>query len=457
MKTEYSVIAHLLRIFGNHATEISPDCGSSSTGRIVVVADADHENVCDIFQCTRSDDLIVLIRPRSNLLDSLGVQEIQTLPASCSVQFPSQAAKQYESLRSLNTIRVYHCDRHREVVAIAGEYPCWICVREQNRTILIVGTDLVGDLTRYRQGDPANLRRQPAVAMYGVAGERPNYLFEGLFSKDRRFDRQADYWCTALSSIVSEYTRSSCSSILPNGAGGAVIVTGDDDQAYLENYEKQLQLLQGVCVTYFLHPKTRHTRDSLRRMMRRHKVEFGIHPDALDAPEKYYERLDEQVAWFRSITGSPPRSARNHGFLNDGYWGHLNAWLKNGIEISSNLPGVDGTILNGSLLPARVSYGGVLTEHWSVLTAIGDGIRFAMGKSGPESAQCIFDLAGSIKNSRIPGVIVLNLHPENVEETREMHTAVVELIHNGFLPMTIGECLDWFSNRDKIGQKKYVN
>jgi len=39
-------------------------------------------------------------------------------------------------------------------------------------------------------------------------------------------------------------------------------------------------------------------------MKRRYKVEFGIHPDALNAPEKYTELLGEQVAWFRKITGS---------------------------------------------------------------------------------------------------------------------------------------------------------
>ncbi len=151
----------------------------------------------------------------------------------------------------------------------------------------------------------------------------------------------------------------------------------------------------------------------------------------------------------RGITGASPRSVRNHGFLNDGYWGHLNAWVKNRIEISSNLPGVDGTILNGSLLPARVSREGLLTEHWSILTAIGDGVRFAMGKSGPESAQCIFDLADAIKSSQLPGVIVVNFHPQNVAETHEMHAAVIELIHNGFVAMTMGECLDWFSERDR--------
>jgi hypothetical protein len=145
--------------------------------------------------------------------------------------------------------------------------------------------------------------------------------------------------------------------------------------------------------------------------------------------------------------GRRASSLRNHGFLNDGYWGHLKPWIDEGISFSSNIPGLDGCALNGSLLPARVYDDGRLTGHWSVVTAIGDGVRYVNGgKSDVESANCIFDLAEAIRQSAIPGVIVLNLHPQNVGDTRAMHLAAREVIRSGFIAWNMRDCLDWFAN-----------
>jgi hypothetical protein len=140
---------------------------------------------------------------------------------------------------------------------------------------------------------------------------------------------------------------------------------------------------------------------------------------------------------------------RNHGFLNRGYWGHLLAWLSKGVRLSSNLPGVDGRVLNGSLLPARVAWNGQLTSHWSILTAIGDGVVFALGMSPEQSAKCVLDLAANIRDSGVPGVLVLNLHPQNIAETLAMHRAAREVVDGGFLAWTIADCLDWFERVDR--------
>ena len=143
-----------------------------------------------------------------------------------------------------------------------------------------------------------------------------------------------------------------------------------------------------------------------------------------------------------------PLSLRNHGFLNDGYWGHLPAWLKHGVSISSNLPGFDGRIMNNSLLPARMVWDGMLTEHWSALTVLGDGVRFAAGMSDKDAAALVSEIADRIRNSGIPGVMVLNLHPQNVAETRAMHLAVREVIRSGFVPWNLKQCLEWFQMKD---------
>lgn len=84
---------------------------------------------------------------------------------------------------------------------------------------------------------------------------------------------------------------------------------------------------------------TKHTRKTLRQMRRANpRVDLGIHPDALETPDEYGDRLQEQVEWYRGLVGEQPESVRNHGFLNDGYWGHLPSWEREGIVFSSICP-----------------------------------------------------------------------------------------------------------------------
>jgi hypothetical protein len=94
-------------------------------------------------------------------------------------------------------------------------------------------------------------------------------------------------------------------------------------------------------------------------------------------------------------------------------------------------------------------WNGELTSHWSILTAIGDGIRFAGGMSQQESADCLFNFASQIKDSGIPGVMVVNLHPQNVSETLQMHHAVKEIVASGFVAWNMRECLNWFQMKEK--------
>jgi hypothetical protein len=315
-------------------------------------------------------------------------------------------------------------------------------------TILILGTDLAADLCRYRQGDPSRAAARHTEPMWGFAGERPTYLFDHQQPAGAERERQADWWSMALAQTVSNIERQPLLPLMPHGAPGALVITGDDDQAYLEKYRDQIARLRGLPITYFMHPLTRHSPATIAEIGNHGRVELGLHPDALDRPGDYAEVFRSQAAWFEAAFSRPARLVRNHGFLNDGYWGHLPVWLEHGITASSNLPGVDGRILNGSLLPARVAVGDTLSPHWSILTAIGDGIRFALGFDGPASARCITDFAGDIITSRLPGVIVLNLHPQNVAETAEMHAALHDVVAAGFVAMTLGECIEWFAARD---------
>lgn len=426
-------LAHMLALMGLRGTPVEERL------RIAVRPDAFAE--ADR-QYVERGGVLLAIRPAAAFRSALGVSLRREEVPPCDLPRPGSGR---------GTLRTLHPgDRYagagEDLLSDAQGESVWRWVDCGAGGVLVAGTDLAADLLRFRQGDPAAAVRRPQEALWGIAGERPLYLFEHqLEGLPRTEQRQADFWAMLAARCIAAKAGMELAPILPGGAAGAVVITGDDDQAFLEKYAEQLRLLQGQPITYFLHPLTKHTPASMRRMFGRSRVELGLHPDALEAPHEYASLLAQQCAWFRELTGSDATSLRNHGFLNDGYWGHLHAWLDQGIRISANLPGLDGRPLNGSLLPARVCMDGVLTDHWSVVTAIGDGVRYVDGgRSDQAAAQCVFDCADQIRASGIPGLLVLNLHPQNVADTRAMHLAAVDVIRSGFLPWTMQDCVDWF-------------
>ena len=371
----------------------------------------------------------------------------ETGPAN--VQFPAAGQAAWRLPRTLHDVHTFDCGIPYDVVATVAGKPCWIRIRIGGTAVLVIGSDLGGDLIRFRQGDPARVKQRTDAPMWGIAGERPIYLFENQIPAGSEHERPVDWWMTALAEAVDGVSGKARLPIVPDGMPGVVVVTGDDDQAELEKYDEQLSRLRSLPATYFLHPQTRHTGDTMRRVSQRHAIEWQLHPDALDRPTEYSTAFDEQAAWFRRLTGRSVDGVRNHGYLNDGYWGHLPSWLAHGVTVSANLPGVDGRILNGSLLPARVAWQDQLTPHWSILTAVGDGVRFALGMNGPQSAECVFKVADRIVDSRVPGVLVLNLHPQNVSATTEMHEVLHEITGRlKFGAWSLSQCIEWFARRD---------
>lgn len=324
----------------------------------------------------------------------------------------------------------------------------WLLKTTEAGHVLFIGTDLVADLIRYRQGDPAAADRRPTDGRWGFAGERPNYLFEPQLAGEDPNDRPADWWCEVVAEALQALCGVERSPILPNNAPGAIVITGDDDQAALSCYAQQREALGNLPVTYFLHPLTKHDAKSLYELKGGRRLELGLHPDALQQPQDYGRIFADQSSWFKRLTGMDARNVRNHGFLNDGYWGHARSWIAHGVTGSSNLPGLDGQVLNGSLLPARLMLNGQLTDHWSILTAIGDGIVFVHGWNDEQSSKCVLDLAHRIRSSGVPGVIVLNLHPENIGKTQGMHEAAKKVVESGFVAWTLNECFEWFGSRE---------
>lgn len=382
---------------------------------------------------------VVILRPDPDLCARLDVR-VSHADGPLEAVFASS-----RFLRTLHPVLAFAGDGEA-IVKVADEVG-WLWSPTDRGGYLLVGTYLGADLLRFRQGDPARAAEGPSDH-WGIGGERPLRLFEQQLAGAPAGARFADEWARTLAEAVAFATGAVLPPLLPEAARGAVVVTGDDDQAYLESYEHQLRLLDGLPVTYFLHPETRHDATTLRGLDQRGRTELGLHPDALAEPHRYGELLAEQVAWFTSLTGRRPRLVRNHGYLSDGYWGHLAAWLEHGLVVDANLPGVDGRVLNGSLLPARVAVGDGLTAHWSILTALGDGMIDALGLGDDDAASRVAELGAQIVDSGMPGVLVLNLHPENARRTPKMHAAVHRLVEEGFHAWTLGECIDWFAARD---------
>ena len=439
---KFKILQHHLDLFGLKKELWDPTKSS------LIFIDQINEDVDKVLD---GGGLAIGIHPSHALLNKLHISSrIIRVQDSFDLEIDSHLSKRpTNKLRTFNDFYIFEGGSLEPVVSTVNGEVVWAWVPRLNGGVLLLGSNLAEDLIRLRQGDPGNANSRPTAPLWGIAGERPNYLYTSQIEGLPQYARPADEWCEQLASFIASKVPRSRLPLLPNGAPGAIVITGDDDQAYLEKYEEQLKILAGLPITYFLHPLTRHTRSSLKVIQSKYqRVNFEIHPDALENPAEYGRLLKEQSDWFGRLTGARAAILRNHGYLNDGYWGHLEPWINEGIKFSSNIPGFDGCALNGSLLPSRLVHNGGLTEHWSIVTAIGDGIRYINGgRSDIDCANCIFDLADSIRQSAIPGVMVLNLHPQNVGDTRAMHLAIHEVVRSGFIAWNMIECLNWFTGK----------
>jgi hypothetical protein len=340
---------------------------------------------------------------------------------------------------------VWVSDEGRPVVAWHGE---------PGDRRLVVGLDVENEIVRYWQGDPERADAPGSKARFGFDTERANYLFD-----DHVTPRLATHpWADYLGFLVAEgWSRLSGLPLvepLPNGAKGAVILTGDDDQAWLETYAEQRRVLGDLAFTYLLHPLTRHTPETLASLGP--TAEFGLHPDALDRPDDYEALCREQALWIEKLCGRKVRVVRNHSYLSRGYLGHVRAWEDNGLELDVNYSAADGTAMTGSFLPMRVRRAdGSWSEHLSLLTAFGDGMIFALGLSDREAARRVRRLARQIESS-VPGVVVLNLHPQNIARTRRLHRAAVALgRRSGWVTLGLETYLEWLRARDAVVVERY--
>jgi len=78
---------------------------------------------------------------------------------------------------------------------------------------------------------------------------------------------------------------------------------------------------------------------------------------------------------------------------------------------------------------------------------------FALGMSDMEAAERMRSVGREVLRSVIPGVLVINLHPQNVGETRAMHETLRAMVDDGFVPWNMAECLRWFKAADARGSE----
>src|SRR5262249_8870160 len=147
------------------------------------------------------------------------------------------SGKRWARLRTLHAVRALATQRSAAaviVVAAADGTPAWVWCPWGQTGVMLVGTDLGSDLVRYRQGDPRAATNRPTEVQWGFPGERPSYLFEAQLAGEAPGERHADWWCEALASALVRHAGVKRVSMLPGGAPGAIVITGDDDQALLD-------------------------------------------------------------------------------------------------------------------------------------------------------------------------------------------------------------------------------
>lgn len=445
------VINHHLLLLGwqNDAVEIA---GPQTPLLLCRASEADLGPATEALAIGRT---VVAVRPAEAFCRHFGVT-IRLGPAQARttltpVRLPAHSRNVSPRLVTLHPVQQFIHGESAAILHEPGGGAVWCSLKSSKGVVVFIGTDLAGDLVRYRQGDPCRVANgQKAAHLWGYPGERPNYLFEEQRQSEPPHTRHADEWAHYIACLLAGMCGVTLAPVLPENAPGAVVLTGDTDAATSETVAEQLRVLGGLPITYFLHPRVDYSINLIEELKRRDNVELAIHPDALDDPERYIPALADQIGWFEKTVGHRPMCVRNHGFLNRGYWGHLEPWIASGLLASSNLPGFDGNVITGSLLPARVAFGAELTPHWSIVTLIGDGIMFVKQASDTEAEECIYRAAQHIIDRGIPGVMVFNLHPINIQKTMPMHRAIASLVHkHNFVPWNMRDCIDWFSSADQ--------
>src|SRR5690606_32410050 len=100
----------------------------------------------------------------------------------------------------------------------------------QGKRSLLVGLKVAEEIVRYTHGNPARVTYSGNRNLWGGPHEQPAFLYDGHVVRKYESVPWADRLGTLLAGLFSQLSGLPLICPLPDGAVGAVMITGDDDQ-----------------------------------------------------------------------------------------------------------------------------------------------------------------------------------------------------------------------------------
>ena len=198
---DVSVVAHQLRVVGWRGE------GQDGVAGVMLLSDPALSDVAAAQQAVASGRVIVAMQPREGFCASFGVQAARArpihVPAKGRGSLPGSRLRALRDarrghavsrfrLRTLHPYSTFDGPVGHAIVEAHDGAAVWRWLQYGTGGMLMIGTDLAGDIIRYRQGNPQKTSEGQQGHRWGYAGERPNYLFEEQRGDEPRYARHAD-------------------------------------------------------------------------------------------------------------------------------------------------------------------------------------------------------------------------------------------------------------------------
>ena len=333
--------------------------------------------------------------------------------------------------------------------------------------LVIFAYDLPECVMRLRQGEP----ERKGLIPDGDSIPRPCHLYSGTSAGDAGWIPYADFHCMLLGDVVRRLLSVPVPSFwrLPADAPGALILSGDDDDATTEMREwemRDVEAMGGKMSLYLLPGRSKCEPEDVERWRRRgHEV--SVHPDLVperpDA-ERMLAKLRQDIAAFKKRWRGEARTVRMHCVAWPGYTEPAEVLEEMGVRMESNF-----FPLAFPRSRARAPYFGMgaampmpfarpdgsLVRVWQQPGHLEDDALFGKTqdysqKLSSEAWKAILDrIFGSIARY-FHCVYCANIHPVNYlrfsgEQGRDVMRAAAE---RGFPILSMEEWLDFWAARD---------
>jgi hypothetical protein len=331
-------------------------------------------------------------------------------------------------------------------------------------TIFWVGPNVVEEIVRYRQGDPAVPAPQIPYDLVECTCERPMYRYEPVISERRALLPEADIWGWLLVHWIWKLMVGPQILVwpLPHAQYIVSLLTADGDEASKEQVAEMSSLLSRANVpwTLFATPNTAKNESWAPRELNEYN-DFAIHPVLYDNdPDNYESTLREQLQWFVEKFGCRPSAVRNHMFFQKGYLDLHEIWEKESIPVNFNLPWcinignrIMPAVLGGTFHPFHYRRSNSSwMQHMGIVSPYGDGILFMLEKKHAwKHARRLAKYLIRTMLDYFPGVLVTNFHPYNIEKNINLIEYYINAIKkNGAKSINVSQWLDFVLARNRV-------